>query len=124
MSCYVIFGQNEGAFIEAALLELPTRTESEVKAHSAWYTEYSTLLEAKRLAIQQWKKSRQVHLYKDTPELRTLLRTPLRSTTLACFRNEDNPLVCRNDTFFCPAPLVSGLEGYCTMLTTNLLKGL
>ena len=59
---YILCCQNESALVEAALRELPTRTESEVRAHSAWYTEYSSLLEAKRLAIQQWKKNKQVTL--------------------------------------------------------------
>ena len=54
--------QNEKVFVESALRELPTRTEAEVRAHCAWYSEYSALLEAKRLAIQQWKKNKQVSL--------------------------------------------------------------
>lgn len=54
--------QNEKVFLEAALHELPTRTEAEVRAHCAWHSEYSALLEAKRLAIQQWKKNKQVAL--------------------------------------------------------------
>ena len=54
--------QGESRFIEAALRELPTHTEQEIKAHSAWYAEYCTLLEAKKLAIQQWRKDKQVYL--------------------------------------------------------------
>ena len=60
ITCYPWL-QGESRFIEIALRELPTHTEQEIKAHSAWYTEYCTLLEAKKLAIQQWRKDRQVY---------------------------------------------------------------
>ena len=66
---YCLCLQNENVFVEAALRELPTRTESEVKAHCAWYTEYCALLEAKRSAIQDWKKSREVCMYLQYPTL-------------------------------------------------------
>ena len=61
MHCIIsVCCQNERVLVEAALRELPTRSEAEVRTHAAWYTEYSALVEAKRLAIQQWKKSKEV----------------------------------------------------------------
>ena len=52
--------QGESGFMEAALRELPTRTEADIQAHSNWHTEHCTLLEAKKLSIQQWRESKQV----------------------------------------------------------------
>ena len=52
--------QGESGFMETALRELPTRTEADIQAHSNWHTEHCTLLEAKKLSIQQWRESKQV----------------------------------------------------------------
>ena len=52
--------QGESGFMEAALRELPTRTEADIQAHSNWHTEHCALLEAKKLSIQQWRESKQV----------------------------------------------------------------
>ena len=40
--------------------ELPTRSAAEVERHEHWYTEYCTLLERKKRAIDDWKTAKQV----------------------------------------------------------------
>ena len=44
--------------MDAACRELPTKSLQEVEQHEQWYTEYCTLLESKRKAIQAWKNQK------------------------------------------------------------------
>ena len=46
--------------MDAACRELPTKSLQEVEQHEQWYTEYCTLLESKRKAIQAWKNQKKV----------------------------------------------------------------
>ena len=60
--CFSVTQQGQAGFMDAALRELPTKSLEEVEQHEQWYTEYCTLLESKRKAIQAWKNQRKVSL--------------------------------------------------------------
>ena len=54
--------QGQAGFMDAACRELPTKSLQEVEQHEQWYTEYCTLLESKRKAIQAWKNQKKVSM--------------------------------------------------------------
>ena len=53
--------QTNPSFIDQAANELPTKTVDDIEHHEQWYTEYCTLLERKKLAIEAWKVERKVN---------------------------------------------------------------
>ena len=55
--------QGQAGFMDAACRELPTKSLQEVEQHEQWYTEYCTLLESKRKAIQAWKNQKVSVIY-------------------------------------------------------------
>lgn len=57
---YFDFLQGNPVFIEVAASELPTKTVDEILHHEKWYTEYCTLLQSKKLAIEAWRVEKQV----------------------------------------------------------------
>ena len=61
-SVFFVTQQGQAGFMDAALRELPTKSLQEVEQHEQWYTEYCTLLESKRKAIQAWKNLKKVSL--------------------------------------------------------------
>ena len=56
----IFVSQGNTAFLEAAAKELPTKTFEEIQQHEEWYTEYSTLLQTKRRAIDAWREEKEV----------------------------------------------------------------
>ena len=52
--------QDLSEFLESAVHELPTKTQLEIEQHKQWYTEYLTLLNRKKQAIEAWKTQKQV----------------------------------------------------------------
>ena len=51
------YGDKPG-FIRAAASELPTRSVGEIEEHDQWYQEYAKLNEAKKTAINEWRRQR------------------------------------------------------------------
>lgn len=46
--------------MDAAAVELPTKTPAEILQHEQWYVEFCALLESKKAAIEAWREEKQV----------------------------------------------------------------
>lgn len=52
--------QGKPSFIQDLVVSLPTKNETEIRQHEAWFREYEMLRERKKEAIAKWKEDKEV----------------------------------------------------------------
>jgi len=60
MSLHSMSLQSTSGLINAVSKEVPTKSLEEISQHNQWYTEYLTLKENKKKAIEEWREQKKV----------------------------------------------------------------